>query len=223
MRVNFILTCCTQPEQIPAAVEVLRSYAAVQPRWAVCYNGVDPSVPCDCRLRNRGLHRGDRDLTVRGYRWLRGDGCFRYAKLSVDSWLLDEQVILDVFREMEGRRVPYAGNRWDADGKLATDVFFADLRFGDLFRRLRRRRYWMGKYERRIYLVVDRLGAGWYEIPERHPVHPNNRFCCPALHWTMFHRLEDNLRARDHYRRHGTLASFRFTAPAGAILEPQES
>ena len=68
--------------------------------------------------------------------------------------------------------------------------------------------------------TVRGLGSGWHEIPGRHPVHPDNRFCCAALQWTMFHRLEDNLKARDHYLEQGSLADFRFVQCSGRIVGP---
>ena len=124
-----------------------------------------------------------------------------------------ERVIVRLLGEMEARQVPYAGNHWDRDDSLATDIIFADLRFGNVLRYLSRRLFLRGHYERLLFKAVRRQNRGWYEIPERQPVHPDYRYACAALGWTMQHTLAENLEAWRPFGERGRQPAEREAAP----------
>lgn len=186
--VTFILTCFDREDYVPYARRVIDSYRLIKPQVILCYNGTR-DLQCDVRLPALHKHLGDHSLTMAGYQLKKHR---RVVKLSVDSWLLDERKIIRIFDALEESRRPYAGNywHWNAPGSLSTDVFFADLRFGDVFKG------WHDvgpSMEEGMWTQVQRLGRGGLLIFEREPVHDDNRFACAPLRWTMHHELGLNL------------------------------
>lgn len=193
MNVNFILTCTDREEYIPHMISILANYRKIFAQFCVCYNGDKNNIYHQVNRKYLVKSFGDSDLTIAGYDYLirQNDG-YRFIKLSIDSWLLDGDKIIAIFEEMEKRQVPYAGNRWHgADHpSLSTDIFFADTRFGNVFTELPV----SGEFEVDMWKQVERIGKGFYTIPEREPVHDTYRVEVPDLKWTMHHELEKNLR-----------------------------
>jgi hypothetical protein len=188
LAVTFILTCHDREEYVPYALRVIESYRSIKPQVILCYNG-EQDLACDVRLPPLKKHHGDHSLTMAGYRLRRHQ---RIVKLSIDSWLLDESVIVNIFRRLESEQKPYAGNYWHSNwqGSLSTDVIFADLRFGNIFKGWNDARPSM---EDSMWRQLTRLGKKPLLIEERHPIHFANRFACAKLRWTMEHDLQRNL------------------------------
>ena len=185
---DVILTCTNREAYIPHALEVLRSYREIRATPILCYNG-DGDIDCDVRLARESLHLGDYRMTMDGFRRCQHS---RIIKLSVDTWLLDEAVIRRIFDRLAATRKPYAGNYWIENRRgLATDMIFADLRWGNIFD------HWRYDPARGIEVTLEeavgKIGRGFLELTERHPVHEENRHECPALGMVAHHDLALNL------------------------------
>jgi hypothetical protein len=187
--ITFILTCFNREAYVPYALRVIESYRSIRPHVVFCYNGANEQLPCDVRLPPDKKHGGDHQLTMAGYRLRKHE---RILKLSIDSWLLDESTIIRIFDALEAARLPYAGNLWhhNAAGSLATDIIFADLRFGDFFEGWTEA---VPSMEESLWKQLRALGKPYLLLPERVPVHFTHRFSCAGLRWTMNHDLEKNL------------------------------
>jgi hypothetical protein len=205
MHISFIITCYNREEYLPHLIKILQHYKKIKPTWAICYNG-DKDINCDFKCPNRGLHRGDYDLTMGGYQKLKNTG-HRFIKLSCDSWLLDEEVVINIFNIMKERRCCYAGSYWWGKGRLATDVFFADTKYGNLFNNLRcppkindgEIEWQRCALETTMGKIVKKTGA-FYIIPERNYVNATqHRHECNELSWCMHHNLNKNL---EYVKRH---------------------
>ena len=97
MDVNFIITCYDREDYWPYLKKILDSYQTIKPHVAYCYSGVKEDVECDFRCSNRGHIEGDTDLMIGGYNLLKDNGVDKWIKLSVDSWLIDEEKIIELF------------------------------------------------------------------------------------------------------------------------------
>jgi hypothetical protein len=187
--VTVILTCFDREAYVPYALRVIESYRRLRPQVVLCYNGTN-DLSCDVHLPPDRKHVGDHAMTLAGYRLRRHD---RILKLSIDSWLLDEEPIVRIFDRLESQQLPYAGNHWHGNvpGSLATDIIFADLRFGDPFANWTE----LGptNMEAGLWTQLRSLGKRHLTILEREPVHQTNRFACSKLRWAMDHDLEKNL------------------------------
>jgi hypothetical protein len=190
MLVNFIITAHDKEDFRHYCLRVIDSYKRIKPRVVLAYNGDDPEFPCDLRRDNHGHQHGDRDLTLAAYSTFTTSS--RYIKLGIDSFLLEEQVLIDIFTRMEKAGCCYAGNRWgnESEESLATDVIILDTRFGDPLKDLPTEG---PSYEHWLFNNVRRLGLKALMLRERIPVHPHNRMECPPLRWTMHHQLQQNL------------------------------
>ncbi len=197
MRVGVIVTCFDREAYWPYLERIIRSYSRIEPDIAYCYNGSDATHPCDVRLKNEGLSLGDFSLTLAGYRLLiernTSNPLTRFIKLSVDSWPCDDAALVTIFTHMEAHQACYGGNLWhrNLDGSLSTDIFFADIRYGNIFETLIAQGH-QKDFEDTMARAVRSLGKP-YLIPERHPVHTSNRHRCEKLKWTMEHNLRANL------------------------------
>jgi len=197
VKINFVLRCYDKEEYIPYALAVINSYWEIEPSIVLCYDGVRKDVLCDVKIPSQGKQCGDANMIYLGYleHKLRNDNP-RFLSMCVDSFLMDEDVIIRIFNEMEAGRCGYAGNNWNHEGEptLATDIIFADLRFGNVFEFDQvgmEIEFWM-------YNHCMKKGIKPLIIKERIPVHPDNRFQCEKLKWTMHHTLKENL---DNMRR----------------------
>jgi hypothetical protein len=200
--ISFIITCYNREAYLPYLINILKSYRT-KVNWVICYNG-NKNIKCDFYCKNRGKHRGDFDLIQGGYNLVKNTN-FRFIKLSCDSWLLEEEAIMDIFRIMETNKCCYGGSFWHNTGKLATDVFFADVRFGNVFKTLGPPNS-KNSYQLEISMATAAQKAGKsYIIPQRPmmngtPEYVGYRVRCDALGWCMYHQLEKNLKFVKEYR-----------------------
>jgi hypothetical protein len=192
MKIGFIITVFNREEYLPFLLRIIRGYKKISPEVAVCYNGDKPEFLCDVSIKNNGHQQGDMDLTVAGYNRLVERGVFRFVKIGVDSWMLDESVIVKIFERMEKSRCGYAGNRWNGgEDSLATDIIFCDARFGNVFEGLSLDGF--PAFEQAMYGACLRKKIKILFLDGRNPVHPFNRHEVESYKWTMHHRLSDNL------------------------------
>ncbi len=193
MNINFIVTCYDKEEYFLGLLEVFKTYKKINPKIVFAYNGAWESFPADVRLPNRGHQLGDIDLTIAGYRKLVGNGVTKFVKLCIDSWLLNEDVVIEIFKQMSSGRCCYAGNYWFENSRtsLSTDIFFVDIEFGNVFEGFD----WDGSYyETSMYSTLVSMNSNILFIGPREPVVPHNRFAVKALDWTMSHDVRENLK-----------------------------
>jgi hypothetical protein len=209
--INFIVTCYNREEYWPHLQNILNSYKKIKAHTVYCYSGVKPDVVCDFRCANRGHIEGDTDLMIGGYNFLKNNGVSKWIKISVDSWLLDEDKILDIFDIMDKNDQVYAGCRWTGDPWWSTDIFFSrdnDYHFMEKFTSTAINYITTVDYsiERCIADVAKGYGK-YYMIPERDPVPGNygTRFVVDALGWVMYHDLNENLKYLEEYKKNHSL------------------
>ena len=192
MKINFVLRCYEYEDYIEPALEVIRSYKKIEPSIVLCYDGVRDDVKCDVKIPTRGHQHGDADLVYYGYlEHRRRNVNFRFLNICIDVFMLDEDVIIGIFNAMEKGKFGYAGNRWahEKEPTLATDIIFADIRFGNVFEFDRvgpAFEWWMNQH-------CLKNGIKPLFLKDRIPVHPNNRHQCEKLKWTMHHTLKQNM------------------------------
>lgn len=211
VKINFIITCFDKEAYWPYLKSILNGYRGIEPNICLVYNGNDENFECDVRIKNRGHQLGEYDLIKAGHAFHKEknpDVKF-YIKLAVDSWLLNEEVILDIYDLMINRyKVPYGGNYWNTKTQLSTDIFFLntiDVDILDLFKIEDQHNETKALSEGRInvesllHRAVAAVGGNFYLIRAREPVHPNNREICPRLCWTMSHDLNENIRYLNYF------------------------
>jgi hypothetical protein len=220
MEINVIVRVHDREEYIPHLFKVMETWqSTLKINAIVCYSGkqepdweydfVSP-VPTDPWPRSYSLN--DWVKILRGYRRIKITGCSRFLCLCADSWLCDPSTITKTFERMEQLKCGYGGNWWNngfANPGVSSDIFFADTRFGNVFENLNTfdasakpgepgqcLECWI-----KHHCITH--GIGIYIVHKREPVHPNNRFTCEALKWSMEHDLSKNLA---NARRWGILA-----------------
>jgi hypothetical protein len=207
MDVNFIITCYNREDYWPYMRDILNSYKTIKPHIAYCYSGVKDDEVCDFRCANRGHIEGDTDLMIGGYNFLKNNGVKKWIKLCVDSWLIDEQKILDIFKIMDDNDCVYAGNRWTGDPWWATDIFFS--RDND-FEFMRKFTEGAINYIENVDYSIEgwianlaKASGRYYIIPEREPITGNTgtRFVVDPLSWTMQHDLQQNIQQAEIFRK----------------------
>jgi hypothetical protein len=194
MDIGFVITANIREHYLPQCLRAIKSYQRIHPKIAVCYNGNQSSFPCDVRLVNKGHQHGDLDLTVNGLAHLIQRGAQRrFIKIGVDTLLLNESVLMNIFWEMERNMCCYAGNRWGSEQEpsYATDIIFLDTQYGNPFDRLNSEDG--ASFEWWMFNAIKNASMKALIIPERVPVHPRNRMECAALHWTMHHQFDNNV------------------------------
>lgn len=196
MKINFIITAFDKEIYLPHLLRVIQSYVTVEPQIVIAYNGSDPNFPCTLRRPNMGHQHGDHDLTMTGFNHFRtlNDG-FRFIKIGIDSFLLDENFLIHIFDTMQKERACYAGNPWHNEDSpsLSTDVIFLDTRFGNPLNPPHGMEKDGDDYESWLWKSIHKRNLKWLEIQQRKPVHPDNRMECEELKWTMHHQLQANL------------------------------
>lgn len=209
-KINFIITCYNREAYWPHLKELLHSYKTIEPIIALAYNGDDEEFKKEAQVvrENLGLQRGEHDLITSAYDYLINDldtDSDLFIKIGMDSWLCDENVIQKVFSQLSHHRVPYAGNYWNTVAQLSTDIFFCDIRYGNVLENLRAPNIDEERafepdggvinenLECCMYEAVAKTGGNFYLIAEREPVHPDNRESCHQIGWTMSHDLQENI------------------------------
>jgi hypothetical protein len=199
--INFIVTCYSHEAHWPYLKKIIENYSKIRAHVAYCYNGNNEKEQCEFRCKNRGKQLGEIDLIKGGFNFLKNNSVDKWIKLSVDSWLLDEQKILDIFNTMEQRSCLYAGNRWHGENnQFATEIFFSignkllyDFLVGvELFV--------IEKHKNiECYMAVIAKQQKYYLIPERDE--PFLRDSVPALGWTMSHSIATSLKFAAEYAK----------------------
>lgn len=223
MQVNFIITCFNKEHYWPHLFKILSEYKTIKPIISLVYNGNDPEFPCDVRLPNMGHQLGEYTLIKAGYESLKNQST-KWVKLSIDSWLLKESIILDIFDKMEKAKLVYSGNYWNIQSQLSTDVFFADTTHGNIFEN-----FVLDENDAKVIneggavlenflaRAVAKTGTA-YIINEREPVHPNNRHECQRLGWTMHDDLETNLKRAEDWSKEFDYKSYLEEVKRGNVL-----
>jgi hypothetical protein len=203
MKINFIITAFDKEIYLPTLLKIIRSYKRIEPEIVIAYNGSKADFPCTLRRPNMGHQHGDHDLTMTGYNHFKtiNDG-FRFIKIGIDSFLLDENYLIHFFDMLPVSSCCYAGNRWHSEesNSLATDIMFLDTRFGNPLNPPHGMTKDGDDYEQWMWQSMQRNNLHTMFIPYRTPVHPNNRLECEPLKWTMHHQLERNF---DNMRKWG--------------------
>jgi hypothetical protein len=201
--INFIITCFNREEYWPHLKQIISSFKKIKPNIILCYDGEnnDFKKEANVSIENTGHQHGEASLLLNGFEYAEKNfksNCF--VKLSIDSWLLKEEVILDIFTYMEQNKICYAGNFWNTNYQLSVDIFFIDKNHGDFLTSFKEQKnnienlkHGGSALENIIFDTINSKGYKYTIIKDRDPVHPDNRFCCHSLGWTMSHKLEENL------------------------------
>jgi hypothetical protein len=193
MNVNWVIGCHDKEAYWPHLKEVFATYETIVPETCLLYNGRQEDFPCDVRNADLGIQLGSMDGLYKARDFFKDSQTFRYVITCIDSWLLDESAILRIFETMERTKCCYAGNWWDEhNAAVSTDIWFLDTRWGNPWPCIE----WDGNWvEGSVFKAVSKVGRILI-IPDREPVHWENRYECPALKWVMHNDLESNLRRR---------------------------
>jgi molybdopterin-guanine dinucleotide biosynthesis protein A len=125
--INFIVTCFNKELYWPYLKQIIESYQHIKPNIVLCYNGIDENFKKEANIviENTGHQHGEASLILKGLEYAeRHFSSNLFVKLSIDSWLLKEDVILDIFNHMEQNNICYAGNFWNTNHQLSVDIFF---------------------------------------------------------------------------------------------------
>ena len=196
MDVNFIITCFDREDYWPYLKDILDGYTVVKPHIAFCYNGTK-NLSADFKCKNRGKLPGDADLIIGGYNVLKNNGVKNWLKLSVDSWILNEDSIVDIFDKMEKRDCCYGGCEWDDADHFSTDIMFVrENSFGLMQKFCAIAPTWI-QHDNIEGLAADlaKRQGFYYMIPQRDRNSGESwgRHEVPELGWTMQHSLEKNV------------------------------
>lgn len=207
MDVNFIITVYDKEEYLPYLLEILNSYKKIKPTYTIAYTGNNCDFPCNVKLENRGHSRGDYDCIVHGYLNAKNKApqTTRFIKIGVDSWLLNEDVILDIFHKMELEQAGYGGIWWDShQDDISTDIFFVDTRFGNAFDVMIQNDvpdHLTPRLELYMRQILDFTKIKIHLIMDRWPSWSQFRWSCEKLGWTMSHNLEENIKFKNNYNK----------------------
>lgn len=223
MNVNFIITCYDRESYWPHLKSIIESYKTIKPHIALCYNGLDENFDSDFRCEykpngGRGNKRhpsgvdyadADYELTMGGYNLLKSNGVNLWVKLSIDSWLLDENKLIQILENIENQDCAYGGNVWYRNINMSTDIFFANTKNKNIFEDMDK---YGVKFFDYLYSIPNPQGfehlmyfvSRQYDrliIMDREKLYENStRFKCPKLGWTMSHNLEENLKFMKEYK-----------------------
>lgn len=216
IEVNFIVTVYNSEDYWIHLKKILDDYTKIKSNYVVCYSGERDNFDCDFRVENkmnggRGLDHhqsaclwADMDfiLTIGGYNLLKNNGVNKWVKLSIDSWLLDEEKIIQIFEFLEKEDCVYGGNVWYTHQCISTDIFFVNTKEKNIFEDLSTHGniFLDYLYYKKIplgfeYLMKNIITPHNYGIIlGREPIlSDSTRWFCTELGWCMFHQLEKNL------------------------------
>jgi hypothetical protein len=227
MEVNFIITCHDKEIYYPYLERIIRSFKIIKPYIALAYNGnkklhpmgFEPNFITDNKINGgRGPDNhpsgvtysdADMELTVGGYEFLKNNNVQNWVKLSVDSWLIDEDIIIQILQEMKNKKCAYAGNLWYSKHRFSTDIIFANTEINNIFEDFKTHGKAFfdflyeikspGGFEEFMKFIgeqYDRL-----IIMDREPLTPNiTRWGVDKLGWTMKHDLHANIEFYNNYK-----------------------
>lgn len=223
MNVNFIITCYDRESYWPHLKSIIESYKTIKPYIALCYNGLDENFDSDFRCEykpngGRGNERhpsgvdyadADYELTMGGYNLLKSNGVDLWVKLSIDSWLLDENKLIQILENIEKQDCAYGGNIWYIRYNMSTDIFFANTKNKNIFEDLDKYGVEFFDYlysipnpqgfEHLMYFVSRQYNR--LIIMDREELSGDStRWECSKLGWTMSHFLEGNLKFMEEYK-----------------------
>ena len=223
MEINFIITCFDKEEYWPHLKEILDSFSKIKPNYVLVYNGENENFICDARLKNEvNAGRGNRAhehaclyaendwfLTKQGYDLLKDNGVTKWIKLSVDSWMLDEQIIIDLFQEMLQTKSVYGGNVWYSPINYSTDIFFLETSEINLFEEMSKNseEFFGFLYRNEIPTGFENF-MSYHVIPHNHLIfldreeldESSTRWRVEKLGWTMSHQINENHDFRKKYK-----------------------
>jgi len=222
MNVNFIITCYNRESYWPELKKIIESYKNITPHIALCYNGLDDNFECDfkCEYKPNGGRGNDRhphgvdyadsdcELTLGGYNFLKSNGVNLWVKLSIDSWLLDENKLVQILENIENQDCAYGGNTWYKRVNMSTDIFFANTKTHNIFEDMLKYSVEFFDYlysipnpegfEHLMYFISRQYNR--LIIVDREPLHSDvTRWFCYKLGWTMSHFLVTNLKFKEEY------------------------
>jgi hypothetical protein len=212
ININFIITCFNREAYWPYLKKVLESYKNISPNIVLCYNGENQDFAKISNVvlnQNSGHQSGEANLIIQGAKYAKKHFDSKlFIKLSIDSWLLNEDIILNIFNKMQEHNIAYAGNHWNNHYQLSSDICFINENVINFFEPLEIICADMYKknpsghgtaLESAFFHVVASSNNKYLIIPEREPVHDEFRFKCHELNWTMSHSLEENIEYLNKY------------------------
>jgi hypothetical protein len=232
MEINFIITVYDKENYWSHLKKILDEYRLIKCNYVVCYSGSKSDFDCDIKMENlinggRGnnhhIHAtpyADMDylLTIAGYDFLKSNGVTNWIKLSVDSWLINENKILDIFNFIIKESCVYAGNIWYSQINLSTDIFFANTSNKNIFEDLKKHggKFLDWLYYKKIPTGLENL-MRYIVIPYNHAIildrepliSDSTRWICPKLGWCMSHCLETNIDFLKNYLPDGEIAKLK--------------
>lgn len=201
-KINFIITCFNRENYWQYLKKILDGYKLIDPNYIITYNGNDVNFPGKYIGENRGHQLGEYDCITNGYEFLKPVSN-RWIKISIDSWLLNEEKVLEIFHNMEKENAGFAGQYWnDGQKDISTDIMFVDTRFGNIFECMKKNNFTNDKktkMEKYVFDLLNENNIKIHLIPERYPVHWENREICEKLNWTMNHDLQENINYTKKY------------------------
>jgi hypothetical protein len=215
-KLNILITCYNREDYIPHLVKIIESYKKIDANYAICYNGVNDDFECHFRTvyepnngrGNEGHQHGcpyaeaDLDLLLGGYDYLKDNGAHLWVKLSADSWMIDEDKIIEILDELEKTNCAYAGNFWYEYKNVATDIFFSSTKVNNIFEDFKKHKTGFFDY---LYEVKSMQGLEMFVgfisriydrliIQNREPMQADStRWGVKSLGWTMSHAIGNNL------------------------------
>lgn len=216
IEINFIITIYDKEDYWTYLKQILDSYTKIESNYVVCYSGNKENFSSDFRVENK-LNGGrgndhhphstpfvdmDYILMMGGYEILKKNNISKWVKLSVDSWMLDEEKIIQIFDFLEKEDCVYGGNVWYSHINLSTDIFFANTKNKNIFEDLKihGNKFLDWLYYKKIPTGLENL-MRYTVIPYNHAIildrepltFDGTRFCCPKLGWCMHHDLQKNV------------------------------
>lgn len=220
--INFIITVYNREDYWPHLKKILDGYKNIKSNYVVCYSGENDNFEYDFRIKNQ-LNGGrgndhhihatpyvdmDFDLMIGGYELLKNNNVTNWVKLSIDSWLVDENKIIDVVNFLNKENCVYGGNIWYSHINLSTDIFFANTEKKNIFEELKLhgKKFLDWLYYKKIPTGLENL-MRYVVIPhdyaiilDREPLTADGtRWLCPKLGWCMSHCLETNIEFVKNY------------------------
>lgn len=229
---NVIITCYNREDYIPHLIGIINSYKRINAKYAICYNG--NRVDFECHFKtvykpnggrgDEGHPHGcpyaeaDLDLLLGGYDYLKNNENHLWVKLCADTWMVDEDKLIQILDELEKTSCAYIGNYWYIHQNLSTDIFFSNTKIYNIFEDMRTHKVEFFDY---LYETKNPHGLEMYVgflsrvydrliIENREPLSAaSTRWEVKPLGWTMKHNIEDNINFIKTYVPDGGKVTFK--------------